>query len=71
MALQSAREIALRMLAQYGVAAIWETHVGAAAAYGLGKLDIAASLIEIAEAAESEWLQPSLRNEGCAGHGDL
>jgi len=66
-ALHSARKIARRMLAQHGIAAIWDTHVGAAAAYGLGNPDIAASLIEIAEAAESEWLQPSLRNEECAG----
>ena len=40
------------MLAHNGIAAIWEAHVAAAAAHGLGKHDMAASLIEIAEAAE-------------------
>jgi len=44
------------MLARYGVAFIWEAHVAAAAAYGLGKLEIAEDLTEIADAAEREWL---------------
>jgi hypothetical protein len=43
------------MLAHNGIAAIWDSHVAAAAAHGLGKHDMAASLIEIAEAAERLW----------------
>jgi hypothetical protein len=48
--------IASRMVAERGIAAIWDTYVAAAAAYGLGKLDAAAALIEIAEAAERLWV---------------
>jgi len=44
------------MLAHTGVQAIWDMHVAASAAYGLGRADLAASLIEIAEAAEREWI---------------
>jgi len=52
----TAEKLAGRMLARTGIAAIWDAHVAAAAAYGLGKLDRAASLMEIAEAAERLWL---------------
>ena len=51
-----AEKLACSMLAHNGLVAIWDAHVAAAAAYGLGKLDMAASLIEIAEAAERLWL---------------
>jgi hypothetical protein len=34
-----------------------DTHIAAAAAHGLGDTDLAATLIEIAEAAEREWLR--------------
>ena len=47
--------IASRILAHTGIAAIWDAH--AAAAHGLGKIDAAASLLEIADAAEREWLK--------------
>jgi hypothetical protein len=43
------------MLARFGVRAIWDTHVAAAAAFGLGKPELADELVEIAEAAEREW----------------
>jgi hypothetical protein len=43
------------MLTRFGVRAIWDTHVAAAAAFGLGKSELADELIEIAEAAEREW----------------
>ena len=46
---------ASRVLARHGVAFIWEPHMAAAAAYGLGKLSVARDLTEIAEAAEREW----------------
>jgi hypothetical protein len=51
-----AEKYAVRMLASNGIAAIWETHIAAAAAYGLGNMDVATTLIKIAEAAEREWL---------------
>jgi hypothetical protein len=44
------------MLAQTGIAAIWDAHVAAAAAHGLGQVEVAVSLIEIADAAERQWL---------------
>jgi hypothetical protein len=52
----SAEKLAFRLLAQSGVAAIWDIHVAAAAAYGLGNREMAAELTEIAEAAERLWL---------------
>ena len=52
-----AERYALQLLDGHGIAAIWDTHVAAAAAYGLGKLNVAASLTEIAEAAEQEWMR--------------
>ena len=48
--------IAREVLARHGIAAIWDFHVAAAAAYGVGNRAVAQSLIEIAEAAEEEWL---------------
>ena len=51
----SAQKAAASMLAQYGIKFIWDTHVAAAAAYGLGNNDLAEDLIEIAEAAEDVW----------------
>ena len=56
MQVDSAERIASRMLARTGIAAIWDAHVAAAAAHGLGQPDIAAELTEIAEAAERLWL---------------
>ena len=50
--------LASRMLARHGSAFIWDTHVAAAAAYGLGELAIAEDLTEIAEAAETLSLAP-------------
>jgi hypothetical protein len=47
-----AEGIALRMLAGNGVAAIWQLQVAAGIAYRTGYPDAAASLIDIAEAAE-------------------
>jgi hypothetical protein len=58
------QKIASKMLARYGIAFIWEAHVAAAAAHGLGKLSVARDLTEIAEAAEREWISatgPSVR----------
>lgn len=49
-------KLASRMLAYRGISAIWDAHLAAAAAYGMGEPDLAASLIKLAEAAEKEWL---------------
>ena len=51
-----AEKLACSMLAHNGLVAIWDAHVAAAAAYGLGNHEIAASVVEIAEAAERLWL---------------
>jgi len=56
--LHSATEaIALRMLARNGVAAIWQLQVAAGIAYRTGHPGSAASLMDIAEAAEREVLR--------------
>jgi hypothetical protein len=51
-----ARKLAVRMLAGEGITAIWGLNVAAAAAYRRGQSSAAAMLIEIADAAEREWL---------------
>jgi len=50
-----ADRLACAMLAHNGLPVIWDLHLSAAAAKDAGKLEIAASLIEIAEAAERLW----------------
>jgi hypothetical protein len=47
-----AEKLACQMLAHGGIAVIWDLHLAAAAAKRTGKVEIAASLIEIADAAE-------------------
>jgi len=54
-----AEDLASRMLAETGMAVIWNAHVAAAAAHALGRLEMATALIEIAEAAERLWLTGS------------
>ena len=49
--------LALKMLARDGFAAIWVLHLSAARTYREGKKQAAAALIEIADAAEGEWLR--------------
>jgi hypothetical protein len=58
----AAEKLASIMLAEHGIAFVWDAYVAAAAAYGLGAPDVARDLVEIAEAAENEWLQPALRS---------
>ena len=48
---------ALTLLDRDGIAAIWMLHLSAAAAYRDGNKAVAAGIIEIAEAAEQEWLR--------------
>ena len=59
MALRRTRteSVALSMLARENIAAIWTLHLAAAKAYRDGHMVAAASIIEIADAAESEWLR--------------
>lgn len=45
------------MLARDGVAAIWVLHLSAARAYREGRKATATTLVEIADAAEREWLK--------------
>jgi hypothetical protein len=62
---ESSERLASRMLAHTGVQAIWDMHVAASAAYGLGRADVVASLIEIAEAAEREWMSRAVQLYDC------
>jgi hypothetical protein len=59
MALRRTRteNLALTMLARDGIAAIWTLHVAAAKAYLDGNKGMAATILEIPDAAESEWLR--------------
>ena len=49
--------IALRMLALDGIAAIWQLQIAASIEHRTGNPDAAASIMEIADAAEREWLR--------------
>jgi hypothetical protein len=63
-----AENLALTMLARDGIAAIWLLHLSAARVYREGHKAAAAGIIEIAEAAEREWLRrgETLRASGLA-----
>ena len=49
--------LALKRLARDGIVAIWVLHLSAARAYREGRKAAAATIIEIADAAEREWLR--------------
>ena len=49
--------LVLTMLDRDGIAAIWTLHLAAARAYRDGNKGMAATILEIADAAESEWLR--------------
>jgi hypothetical protein len=53
--------IALSLLARDGIAASWGLHQSAALAYRGGHKAVAAGVIEIADAAEREWLRGNRR----------
>jgi hypothetical protein len=55
---------ALTLLARDGIAAIWVLHLSAAKAYRDGHKAAAAGIIEIADAAEREWLRGKGTPEG-------
>lgn len=61
-------QLAARIVAQEGIAAIWRLHLDAAKAHRRGHPAGAAILIEIADAAEREWAR---RHLSWAGDGDL
>ena len=50
-------KLALKILANEGIEAIWRLHIAAADAYRNGYLSTAASVVEIAEAAEEMLLR--------------
>ena len=50
-------KLALKILANEGIRAIWRLHVAAADVYRNGSLTAAASLVEIVEAAEEMLLR--------------
>ncbi|MBV9824557.1 MAG: hypothetical protein JO001_02580 [Alphaproteobacteria bacterium] len=52
-----AEQVASNMLRRFGFSAIWQLHLSAAAAHRSGKKLAAASMIEIADAAERLWLR--------------
>jgi hypothetical protein len=49
--------LALTMLAREGISAIWQLHLAAADAHRTGHPIAAASIVEIADAAEDAWLR--------------
>ena len=59
--------VALSLLAQDGVAAIWQLHLSAALAYPDGQMAAATGIIEIADAAEREWLRAKAAVTGLPG----
>jgi hypothetical protein len=56
--------IALTILARDGVSAIWALHLSAAGAYRDGHKSVAAGIIDIADAAEREWLRAKAAVQG-------
>jgi hypothetical protein len=59
--------VALSLLAQDGITAIWQLHLSAALAYRDGQKAVAAGIIEIADAAEREWLRAKAAITGSPG----
>jgi hypothetical protein len=57
-------KIALSILADQGIAAIWHLQVAAADAHRTGHLRSADAILEIAEAAEAAWLAARERLRG-------
>jgi hypothetical protein len=57
-----AENIASTMIVHSGIAVIWQLHLDAVSAYREGNKAAAAAIIDIADAADREWLP---RN-GCA-----
>ena len=51
------RHLAVSLLGECGIAAIWRLNVAAAEAHRAGHPAAAAAMLEIAEAAEEAWLR--------------
>jgi hypothetical protein len=51
------KDLALKMLAREGIAAIWQLNVAAAEAHRTGHPCAANCILELAEAAEEAWLR--------------
>jgi hypothetical protein len=54
-------KLALSILAREGIAAVWQLHLAAADAHRTGHPIAAASILEIADAAEAAWLRAERR----------
>ena len=50
-------DLALRMLARDGIAVIWRLNLAAAEAHRTGHPQSAATLLELADAAEDAWMR--------------
>ena len=50
-------DLALRMLARDGIAVIWRLNLAAAEAHRTGYRQSAATLLELADAAEDAWMR--------------
>lgn len=50
---------ATKLLATYGMKAIWDMHLGAAAAHGMSEPELASSLVNLADAAERSVMRRS------------
>jgi hypothetical protein len=60
---------ALVLLDRDGIVAIWMLHLSATAAYSAGHKAVAGRIIEIADAAEREWLRTKAAVSRIAGLG--
>ena len=58
---------ALTLLARDGISAVWRLHLSAAAAYRDGRKAVARGIIDIADAAEREWLRARDAVKGSPG----
>ena len=63
--------IALSILTPNGIAAIWELEKAAADAHRMGRITVAVTMLEIADAAERLWLAASLSGESSAGRASM
>ena len=50
-------KLALSILAREGIAAVWQLHLAAADAHRTGHPSAAASIVEVADAAEEAWFR--------------
>ena len=57
----------LHRVVREGIAAIWQLHLAAARAYRDGLNEAATGIVEIADAAEREWLQGKVVVRGSPG----